>query len=202
MSVPLALAQTLALDRPVFMGCSVGGQLALDLARYHPEAFSAVISLEPALKLDIGDEPLLGFWHPQVSNESKARMMHGLTSPTSPEPLRRETVFAYSSAWPPTFLGDLYYYLHDHDLTDEAAAIDTGRVAVHLLTGEYDFSATIEHGQAVHDAVPGSTFAVMEGLGHFPMTEDPARFLPHLLPVLDLIRSARASQPDKERVDA
>jgi pimeloyl-ACP methyl ester carboxylesterase len=195
MGVPIALATALELDRPVFMGCSVGGQLALDLARYHPEAFAAVISLEPALKIDIGDEPLLGFWHPQVSNESKARMMHGLTSPTAPEALRRETVFGYSAGWPPTFIGDLYYYLWDHDLTEEAAGIDTSRVAVHMLTGEYDWSATIEHGQAVHDAVPGSTFAVMEGMGHFPMSEDPERFRTHLLPVLATIRTARDQQP-------
>ena len=32
MAVPIALSQALRLDRPAFMGCSVGGQLALDLA--------------------------------------------------------------------------------------------------------------------------------------------------------------------------
>jgi hypothetical protein len=52
MAVPLALSAALGLERPVFMGCSVGGLLALDLARCHPEAFRAVISLEPALKVE------------------------------------------------------------------------------------------------------------------------------------------------------
>jgi pimeloyl-ACP methyl ester carboxylesterase len=52
LAVPVALAAALGLDRPAFMGCSVGGQIALDLARYHADDFSAVISLEPALKLD------------------------------------------------------------------------------------------------------------------------------------------------------
>lgn len=37
------------------MGCSVGGQVALDLARYHPTAFRGVISLGPALKLEADD---------------------------------------------------------------------------------------------------------------------------------------------------
>ena len=190
LALPRALATALGLDRPVFMGCSVGGQVALDLARYHPGEFRAVVSLEPALKLEVNPKSLPGLWHPQVNNEMKARMMLGLTSPTAPEAYRRETTFAYSAAWPPAFLGDLNYYFYDHDLTDGAAAIDTSATAVHLLVGEYDWSASIEHAQAVHRAVPGSTLAVMEGLGHFPMCEDPKRFLTYLLPVLEQIQSA------------
>ena len=34
------------------------------------------------------------------------------------------------------------------------------------------------------------TFAPMEGLGHFPMCEDPDRFVTALLPVLEEIRAA------------
>ena len=59
------LSAALELERPVFMGCSVGGQVALDLARYHPDEFRAVISLEPALKLDIDWPKLAGLWHPK-----------------------------------------------------------------------------------------------------------------------------------------
>jgi len=49
MAVPLALSQALELDRPVFMGSSIGGMLAVDLALYHPTEFRAVIGLEAAL---------------------------------------------------------------------------------------------------------------------------------------------------------
>jgi pimeloyl-ACP methyl ester carboxylesterase len=192
MDVAVGLAGALGLDRPVFMGCSVGGLLALDLARYRSDVFRAVIAVEPALKVDGDLDDLKGFWHPQVSNEYKARLMNGLMAPQSPEALRRETVWAYSCGWPPAFLGDLNFYLVDHDLREEAAAIDTSRVGVHLLTGEYDASATIEHGQAVHDAIAGSTFDVMEGVGHFPMAENPEAFIPRLLPILDDIRKNRA----------
>jgi pimeloyl-ACP methyl ester carboxylesterase len=99
-------------------------------------------------------------------------------------------MWAYSAGWPPAFLGDLHYYLADHDLTDEAAAIDTAKIAVHLLTGEYDGNATIEHGQAAHNAIAGSTFEVLDAVGHFPMSENPAAFIPRLLPILDSIRGA------------
>ena len=49
MAVPLALSKALELDRPVFMGSSIGGMLAVDLALYHPTEFRAVIGLEAAL---------------------------------------------------------------------------------------------------------------------------------------------------------
>jgi pimeloyl-ACP methyl ester carboxylesterase len=193
MAVPIALSSALGLDRPAFMGCSVGGQLALDLAHVHPDKFRAVIALEPALKLEGNLEELIGFWHPAVGNETKARMMHGLTSPDSPEALRRETIWAYASGWPPSFVGDLYYYLVDHDLRDGASSIDTSTCQVHLLSGEYDWSGTTELGLEAHQAIAGSTFAEMKGLGHFPMSEDPERLREYLLPVLKAVADGRPS---------
>lgn len=190
MAVPVTVAKELELDRPVYMGCSIGGLLALDLARYHPDQFRAVIGLEPALKVEGDLEELAGFWHPRVSNEYKASVMYGLMSPTSPESRRRETVFVYSQGWPPAFLGDLYYYITDHDLREEAAGIDTARCPVYMLSGEYDYSATPMHAEAAQEAIAGSTYERMAGLGHFPMSEDPRRFIEYLLPVLDRIRSA------------
>lgn len=187
-SVPVALADALGLDRPAFMGCSVGGLLALDLAATFPGRFRAVVSIEGALKVPGDLSALTGFWHPQVSNESKARIMEGLTSPTSPDCYRKETIQAYAAGWPPVFLGDLHYYLEGYDLRDRAHRIDTSTTGVHILSGEYDYSATIEMGRAAHEAIAGSTFVVMEGVGHFPMSENPDVFLAHLLPVLDRIR--------------
>ena len=67
--------------------------------------------------------------------------------------------------------------------------IDTAATSVHILSGEYDYSATIEMGRAAHEAIPGSTFAVMEGVGHFPMSENPEALLAYLLPVLAKVRS-------------
>lgn len=189
MAVPVALSHALELERPVFMGCSIGGLLALDLARYHPAEFRAVIGLEPSLRVPGSVEALSAFWHPRITGEYKATLMYGLMSPTSPEQLRRETVFVYSQAWPQAFLGDLYYYIEDHDLTAEAANIDASRCPVHLLSGEYDYSATPDMGRAAHAAIPGSTHRVMEGVGHFPMAENPAKFLEYLLPVLDSIHA-------------
>ncbi len=190
--VPVALASALDLDRPVFLGCSVGGLLALDLALHHPDAFRAVISLEGALTIDGDWDDLVGFWHPQVSNHSKARAMEALCAPSSPEPYVKEVSQVYAAGWPPAFLGDLWYYLVDFDIRDRADEIDTSRVGVHILSGEYDWSGTPALGQAASEAIPGSTHDVMAGIGHFPMQENPERFATHLLPVLDKIRNGDA----------
>jgi pimeloyl-ACP methyl ester carboxylesterase len=191
-SVPLALSAALGLERPVFMGCSVGGLLALDLARRHAAAFRAVISLEGALKIEGTIASLGMLWHPQVGNDYKARLMNAVMSPTSPEAFRRETSYLYASGWPPAFLGDLQYYLDEYDLRQEAARIDTGQVAVHILSGEYDPSGTLERGRAAHEAIPGSTWTPMMGVGHFPMSENPEAFVGYLLPVLKAIRRGAA----------
>lgn len=184
------LSARLHLDRPVFMGCSVGGMLALDLARYHPQDFRAVVSLEGGLKVPHVADALPALWHPQVSNDYKARLMNGLMSPTSPEPFRKETSMVYAAGWPPVFAGDLHYYTVDFDLRDEASRIDTAQVAVHILSGEYDGSGTVEMGIEAHHAIAGSSHTVMQGIGHFPMSENPDVFLNYILPILDQIRQS------------
>jgi pimeloyl-ACP methyl ester carboxylesterase len=162
----------------------VGGLLALELAQLHPHRFRAVISVEGALAVDGDIDGLTELWHPQVSNEYKARAMEGLMSPTSPLAYRKETAFVYASGWPPAFLGDLHYYLAEFDLRESAAGIDGSAVGVHILSGEYDYSGRTELGRAAHEAIAGSTFTEMKGVGHFPMSENPSRFIEYLLPVL------------------
>jgi len=194
-SVPVTLAKALNLDKPVFMGCSVGGLLALDLARYHPEEFRAVISVEGVLKTDIPiDNPVITtMWDPRVSNDYKARMMDSLMSPTSPVAYRKETSLMYAAGWPQTFMGDLNYYIEDFDMRTEAKNIDTSKVAVHILNGEYDYTGSIEKGREAHEAIPGSTWLGMDDIGHFGMSENPEKFIEYLLPVLQTVREAGAN---------
>lgn len=60
-----------------------------------------------------------------------------------------------------------------------------------MLTGEYDYSCTTEASKATADKIPGAIFEPMEGLGHFPLTENPKAVLPHLLRALDFIEQQR-----------
>lgn len=192
--VPVGLAEALGLVDPVFMGCSVGGLLALDLALHHGDLFRAVISVEGALHIGGDHAGLTGFLSPQVSNTSKARMMEGLCAPTSPVPYVKEVSQTYAAGWPPVFLGDLFYYMVDFDLRERAREIDTSRCAVHILNGEYDYSGSVAKGLEAHRAIAGSTHRAMGDIGHFPMVENPDRFISELSPVLDEIAAANQSE--------
>ena len=63
---------------------------------------------------------------------------------------------------------------------------------MHILSGEYDSSGTMELGQAAHAAIAGSTWTAMPGVGHFPMSEHPDAFIGYLLPVLEQVRGQAA----------
>ena len=138
---------------------------------------------------------LINQWwhHPRLSNESKPAAMMSLCSPHAPEANVRETIWMYSQGAPAVFAGDLNYYGVEHDLRDKAAQIDTSKCMLYVLSGDYDWSAYPAAAQALADAVPGATYTLMEGMGHFPMAEDPQQFKKYLLPVLADIeqRSAR-----------
>ena len=129
----------------------------------------------------------------RIGNEFKANVMYGLMSPTSPEAYRRETAWVYSQGAPPVFKGDLYYFAVDHDLTGTAEQIDTGRVAVYLLTGEYDWACPPAASEALARSIEGAQYRTMTGLGHFPMSENPEQFAKFIRPVLDQIRTRAPS---------
>jgi pimeloyl-ACP methyl ester carboxylesterase len=148
-----------------------------------------VIGLEAALATPGGYQD--AWSHPRISNDFKASLMYGLTSPMSPEAYRRETSWVYSQGAPAVFKGDLYYYAVDHDLTQTADQIDTAKVAVYLLTGEYDWASPPAMAAELARRIPGATYQMMPGLGHFPMSEHPEQFATYVLPILDDIHTHR-----------
>lgn len=191
MRFQVRLAEELGLERPVFIGCSIGGHLAADLALEYPGLFRACIGLQASAHTpSAGEGSLMPLDNPRIGNDYAAALMYGLTSPTSPEARRHEVSFIYSQAGPGVFRGDLYYYTVDHDLRARAGEIDTSKTALYILSGEYDWSSTTAASKALAEAIPGAKFVSMPGLGHFPMAEDPVRFREHLMPMLEEILSA------------
>lgn len=180
-----AFMDALDLRDVTYMGCSMGGHLAGDLALRCPERFRAVIGIEAGLATIGTEESVVHMDHPRVPNSFKAEVMYSLTAPQSPEWARREATWGYLNSAPSTHRGDLNYYLFDHDLTDTAADIDTNEVAVFLLSGEYDWSVTPEDTRRLADEVAGSRLIEMKGVGHFPMIENYPVFKHYIAPVLD-----------------
>ena len=178
------VSRALELDRPVAIGCSIGGRIVLHLALDHPTEFRALIGLQSGAHVSRYYD--LDWLHrgDVHGGEVAAGIVSGLIAPQSPDADRWETLWHYMQGGPGVFKGDLFFYSIDGDIRDRVGRIDTSRCPLYLLSGEYDYSATPEDARAVAAAVPGAKLTIMEGLGHFPMSEDPARFRSYLMPVL------------------
>ena len=189
MDLVLGLSQALGLDRPVVMGCSIGGRIVLHLALDHPQHFRAAIGLQAGAHVDPYYD--LAWLHDRNTHggEVCAGVVSGLIGPDAADEHRWETLWHYMQGGPGVFKGDLHFYKFDGDIRDRVAAIDTRLCPLYLLSGEYDYSCTPQDTHAVAASVAGAKATIMSGLGHFPMSEDPQKFLLYLRPVLDEIRA-------------
>ena len=186
----MAFLDALGLERPVVMGCSMGGRVVVQIAREHTERVRAVIGLEgsdhPAPWYD-------GSWLDRIEflrGDFCAALVSGLIAPRSPAEFRWETLWHYYQSGSGVFRGDMHFYRTDSEYRSASSEIDTARCPVYLMTGEYDYSCTPELTLETATRIPGAEAIIMDGIGHFPMSENPERFAEFLLPVLDRIAAA------------
>jgi pimeloyl-ACP methyl ester carboxylesterase len=195
----VGLIEALGLDRPIFVGCSVGGQLATDLCAHWPQAISGAIGINGLHDM----APYEGafdneqFRDPRVPTEYYAAMNFGATSPLAPEPFKRELYWIYRSNFPGVYAGDNDYYMFEHDLRVDGDRIDTSRTPLLMLTGQYDASALLPEVNAlkIAEAIPGATAEMMDGLGHFAPTDDPLGFRKWFNPALDELHRRAVAAP-------
>ncbi|MBU7435807.1 alpha/beta fold hydrolase [Paraburkholderia fungorum] len=199
MDFPNTLSDALELDRPVYMGSSMGGHLAVDLALHYPERYRATIGVEAALRsakeyVDVGMAGIRReFDNPNVSRNSIGAAMLLNISPYSPEANVREIAWEYQCGGPGIFAGDLNYYYYEHNVSDEEArSIDTSKCMLYLLTGEYDPNTSPAETAELAKLVKGAKYWAMDKLGHFPVTEDYSKFREYLMPILSEIQQKSA----------
>ena len=175
----LEISDALALDRPVVMGCSIGGRIVLYLAHQHGERFRAIIGLETAAH--VAPYYDVEWLHrPDVhGGEVSAGVVSGLVAPTAPDNHRWETLWHYLQSGPGVFKGDLYFYKVDGDIRAKVDEIDGRKTPLYLLTGEYDYSCTSEGTLDVAQAHRRGG-RDHEGARPFPDERGPAEV--HLLP--------------------
>ena len=172
------------IERPLAMGCSIGGRVVLHLALQHPEKFRGLIGLQSGAH--VNPYYNLEWLHrPDVhGGEVCAGIVSGLIGPHAADAERWETLWHYMQGGPGVFKGDLHFYKAQGDLRALAHQIDTRKCPLHLLTGEFDYSCTPDDSRDLAQMIAGAHLKIMPGLGHFPMSEAPAEFIAHLLPVL------------------
>lgn len=176
--------QAMDIERPLAMGCSIGGRVVLHLALQHPEKFRGLIGLQSGAH--VNPYYNLEWLHrPDVhGGEVCAGIVSGLIGPHAADAERWETLWHYMQGGPGVFKGDLHFYKAQGDLRALAHQIDTRKCPLHLLTGEFDYSCTPDDSRDLAQMISGAHLKIMPGLGHFPMSEAPEEFIAHLLPVL------------------
>jgi len=188
-----AVWQALALERPVVLGCSIGGFVVLQLAVDHMKELRGVIGLQSVAN-GIGRHNAF-LHHPAIhGGEFAASYTWGLNSPLSPEESKRENWWYYAQGGPGVYAGDTAFG-RTFDVRERLKDIDTRICKVSILSGEYDYSALPEVSRAVAAAVPGGRFTLMPGLGHFPVIEDYASLRPYLHAELDHMLEDTATTP-------
>jgi pimeloyl-ACP methyl ester carboxylesterase len=179
-----AVWQALSLERPVVMGCSIGGAIVLAVAAEYQRELRGIVGLESSAFAPGRYNEFLH--HPAIhGGELGATYTYALCAPQSPESSRRENWWLYSQAGPGVYAGDVHFYSLDWDGRKTIGEIDTRRCKVSLLTGEYDYSCTPEMTRQVAASIPGSRLVIMAGMGHFPMIENYPGFRAFLLPELE-----------------
>jgi pimeloyl-ACP methyl ester carboxylesterase len=179
----LAVLDALELDKPVLLGCSMGGAIGLYLASRHGERFRAVCALEGGL----GNPGRFVDWAYRADVDHSAFLtswVGGLIAPSSPAGPRAQTLWGYAQSGPGIYQGDTYFY--STDLPRHARDLGPARCPLFVFRGEYDYSATTEMSREAACRL-GGELVEMPGRGHFPMSEDPLGFAEYLRPVLDRI---------------
>jgi pimeloyl-ACP methyl ester carboxylesterase len=179
------------LRRPIALGASMSGEICLELAFRHPEAFSGIIACEACEQVSRRQTQWAS--HPQVNQSLFVpEWIRGLSAPQSPAEWQEQITWQYGQGGPAVFFGDIAFYSGDWDARERVGRIDTNRCPLFMLTGEYDYSCTVEMSEATAAKIPGVRFQAMPGIGHFPFAENPALFAGYLLPILQALPSGGA----------
>ena len=201
----VAISRALGLDRPIFMGCSMGGQLALDLAAHHADDFSAFVAINGFYHQDALVGPLAEhapafasqyFRHPRIHEEYFAAAVYGSTSPHAPERTRREAQWIAASNGLGIYKGDHDYVMFGHDLREDGHLIDARRTPLWIVAGEYDASMLVPDGGArsLAENIAGAELRILPNLSHSMISDDPLGFRRQIIPILDEV-SARIAMP-------
>jgi 3-oxoadipate enol-lactonase len=174
----LALADHLELAQFAFVGLSVGGLIAQQLAVKAPERLSALVICDSAAKIG-NDES----WNARI----EAVITNGLASITGPV-MERWFTPAYHAekqmelaGWIQMLLGtpnDGYAAtcaaLREADLTRVVTNIKTPTL---VICGDGDQSTPPELVKQTADLIPGAKFEIIKGCGHIPPAEQPEALL-------------------------
>lgn len=162
----------LEIKRPVLLGHSVGGRIAVKLAAKYPSLLNKLILESSAgIKPQQDNFKLVFYVLAKVLKHSLPNIFN------LKEKIRTKFYNALESDYltAGSLKGTLAKILKE-DLTDDLPKIKTDTL---LIWGEKDPTdeASLNNGKKMYQQIEKSTIIVLENTGHFPHLEDPERFV-------------------------
>jgi pimeloyl-ACP methyl ester carboxylesterase len=207
------LMWALGLERATIVGHSFGGGVAMQLAYQHPEMCDRLVLVgsgglgrEVSLLLRLvtlpGVEYLMPLLFPRCvadrgSDVSRLiRDRTGIRQPRLGEVWRSYASLAGAENRK-AFVRTIRTVIEPTG--QSVTALDRIHLASHLPTlivwGTDDHVIPVSHAQVAHEAIPGSRLELLDGVGHFPHTEAPERFVEVLLDFLATTRPGVRGMP-------
>ena len=182
----LQALDALNLERPVLVGHSHGGSVAMYLSAFHPERASGLVLIAPAHPYFRHADQLIGFylsplgkmvahtlpWYPQWVQMAGLRRMAGPRSWDSPERLvpYRENLRTRGTI---PHLLKLLTTWHT-DMAELRALLECPfRTPTMLIWGDHDRAVPVSTADSLQRRLVGSELRVFEGVGHRPAEERP-----------------------------
>ncbi len=168
-------------ERPVVMGCSIGGDIVVDLAAHHSDELRAAICMEGAaytptfVGAGLLQEPHAVSWESIADAMAPSVILAGATRDQE-----QEIAWLHKSTSQRAYANDLVGW-ERQDVRDRLGDV-TVPLMVGLGTGDFFLPEQIVTDTV--DRVASATLVRFDGLGHYPMWEDPDTVNPAVLAFL------------------
>jgi pimeloyl-ACP methyl ester carboxylesterase len=187
----IGLCGHFGIDRPILLGHSAGGFVALHAALRHPHALRALILCNTAATLDPEPDPGAPSLAERAGPEAAqiaARLFAGDVSPETGDSFQRlvapycavpghQDVPGHLFPLSPPSLDVMRFFFErqaaDYDLRGRLAEI---AVPTLVVAGDYDWVCPPAATRTLAAGIPHAELVILEDTGHFSFSEQPQRF--------------------------
>ncbi|QRZ16132.1 alpha/beta hydrolase (plasmid) [Paracoccus methylovorus] len=169
--IVIEMMDRLELDEVVVAGASIGGAICVALGAHYPERFSKIFVVECPFR---SPEEWKNNWHNTEANYAPVTQSHEKVAPRLRD-LTSELMLRWNidraKAGSKTCLS-VMWALREYDIAADLKKFPNNQV---LVFG--DRSPTVGKNEKFHAVLKGTTTHIIENCGHFPMIDDPERFV-------------------------
>ncbi|MEM7009817.1 MAG: alpha/beta hydrolase [Thermodesulfobacteriota bacterium] len=166
----LEFIETLNLKRPILIGHSMGGGIAMQIAIQNPEIVCAIVLVATGAKLSVAQQTLIAAKdnYKEFCELASQRMF----AEDSSEQLKHEFRDGLLNIRPEVSYGDLIA-CNEFNILNK---LDKINVPSLIVSSDKDILTPTKYGEYLHQNIYGSEFHQIKGSGHFILQEKPIEF--------------------------